>query len=140
MRKNTAGILAVAGFFCVSGIAFGEEPKSAAPAGEIPGKAAPRMVVVRDPQTGELRPPTAAELEALKPAAPAPKAAIKGQTATVEKLPSGRVRARLGLEYMRWSVVRKNPDGTLSYDCVQDAKVDAALKPSAPATRSAEEK
>ena len=113
------------------------EEQKAAPAPESAGKAAPQMIVVKDPQTGELRAPTAAEAAALKalPAAkPAPKAGVAGQKTTVEKLLSGRVRAKLGPEYMRYSVVTKNPDGSLSYDCVPESKVEGALK--APATKS----
>ncbi len=137
--KKSIGVFAVCWVMALASRGTAEEPRGAAPVGESAGKAAPRMIVVRDPQTGELRPPTAAEIEALKAAVPAPKAAVAGQATTVEKLLSGRVRARLGPEYMRYSVVRKNPDGTLSYDCVPGSKVDGALKAAAPAAKPAAE-
>jgi hypothetical protein len=141
--KTAAGVLMVSGCLFFSSAAFAEEPKEpkeqkeqkvAAPAGESAGKTAPRMIVVKDPETGQLRAPTAAEIEALKTAAPAPKLAVSGQATTVEKLLSGRVRATLGPEYMRYSVVRKNPDGSLSEECVTPANLDAAVY--APATKA----
>ena len=117
-----------------------EDPPGAAAVNPESGKAAPQMIVVKDPQTGELRAPTAAEIAALKAAAasqPAPKASVAGQTTTVEKLLSGRVRAKLGPEYMRYSVVRKNPDGSLAEVCVPAGKVEAALKAPATAVKKA---
>ncbi len=139
--KAAAGIVVVAGVLFLSPTAFAEEAKSTAPAVESAGKAAPRMVVVKDPQTGELRAPTAQEIEALKAVSPAPKLSVSGQATTVEKLLSGRVRAKLGPEYMRYSVVRRNPDGKLSEQCVPGSKLDGALNASAPAAKPvAEEK
>ncbi|MFI5180850.1 MAG: post-PEP-CTERM-1 domain-containing protein [Thermoanaerobaculia bacterium] len=137
--KATVGVLVVSGVLVLSSPAFGEEPKSTAPAAESAGKAAPRMIIVKDPVTGELRAPTAQEIEALRSASPTPKLSVGGQPTSVEKLLSGRVRARLGPEYMRFSVVRKNPDGTISTDCVPGSKVDGALSASAPAAKSAAE-
>ena len=97
------------------------------------------MIIVKDPVTGELRAPTAQEIEALRSASPTPKLSVGGQPTSVEKLLSGRVRARLGPEYMRFSVVRKNPDGTVSMDCVPGSKLDGALNASARTAKSAAE-
>jgi hypothetical protein len=140
--KSAVGIVVVSGVLFFSPAAFAEEPKGSAPPAESAGKAAPRMVVVKDPETGQLRAASAAEIEALKAASsasPSPKLAVSGKTTTVERLLSGRVRARLGPEYMRYSVVRKNPDGTLSSDCVPGSKVDGAVNASAPAAKPAAE-
>ncbi|MFI5180624.1 MAG: post-PEP-CTERM-1 domain-containing protein [Thermoanaerobaculia bacterium] len=146
MKRSATGIVVVAAALIASTGALAGDAKETAPAGdatkpaaptpESAGKTAPQMIVVKDPQTGELRAPTAAEVEALAAATPAPKLATSGATTTVEKLLSGRVRAKLGPEYMRYSVVRKNPDGTLSFDCVPESKVDGALKASAPAAKA----
>jgi hypothetical protein len=142
--KAAIGIVVVSGVLAFSPAAFGEEPKAAAPPAGSAGKTAPAMIVVADPDTGQLRAATAAEIEALKaasPATPAAKAAVSGKTTVVERFASGRVRAKLGPEFMRYSVVRVNPDGTLASDCVPEAKVDAAMKASAPAAKiAAEEK
>ena len=135
--KSAVGIVVVSGVLVFLSPAFAEEPKGAAPPAESAGKAAPRMIVVKDPETGQLRAATAAEIEALKASAPAPKLAVSGEATTVERLPSGRVRARLGPEYMRYSVVRKNPDGSLSSDCVPGSKVEEAVKAPAQTARPA---
>jgi hypothetical protein len=137
--KSAVGIVVVSWVLLLSSPTFAEEPKGAAPPAESAGKAAPRMVVVKDPETGQLRAATAAEIEALRASAPAAKFAVSGEPTTVEKLLSGRVRARLGPEYMRYSVVRKNADGTLSSDCVPGSKVDGAVNASAPAAKPAAE-
>ncbi|MEH6436213.1 post-PEP-CTERM-1 domain-containing protein [Massilia sp. DD77] len=47
----------------------------AAPQAEHQAAGQEGMIVVRDPQTGQMRPPTAAELQALQRAAPAPRLA-----------------------------------------------------------------
>ena len=139
--KSGVGIAAVSGFLFLSSPALAEEPKdpkdpkATAPAAEGAGKAAPRMIVVRDPDTGLLRAATAKEIEALRAAGIKPGLAKSAPATTVETLPSGRVRAQLGPEYFRYSVVRRNPDGTLSEECVPAAKLDAAV--SAPTTKPA---
>jgi hypothetical protein len=88
------------------------------------------MVVAIDPETGELRAPTPEELQALSTDARR-LLARTGEPTTVETLPNGTKRVRLGPEYHRWSVVRVNPDGTLSFDCVPMTGVSPA--PPAPA-------
>ncbi|HQR67650.1 MAG TPA: hypothetical protein PLB02_09665, partial [Thermoanaerobaculia bacterium] len=50
----------------------------------------------------------------------------------VETLSDGRVRARLGPEYFRFSVARVNPDGTLSSECVAGGKAATAAQTAAP--------
>jgi len=138
--RSGFGILAVTGALLMSSPVRAADEKSAAPvddkqkvAAESPsGPGAAHLMVARDPVTGELRAPTAAEREALK--AIAKKALSRvGEPTLVETLPDGRVRARLGPEHARFSVVRRNPDGTLSSDCVAAGKVDAAASAAVPA-------
>lgn len=137
--KSAVGVVVFSGVLILSSAAFAEEPKAPQPAAESAGKAAPRMVVVKDPETGQLRAPTSKELEALRKASPKQAFATAGEPTSVEKLASGRVRARLGPEYLRYSVVRKNPDGTFSSDCVPASKVDGVLHASPPAAKNAAE-
>ena len=148
--RTVVGVVVVSGFLFFSSAVFADELKDSkdpkdskptAPAAENAGKTAPRMIVVRDPDTGRLRAATAKEIEALRAAGAGlkPAFATGARTTTVETLPSGRKRAQLGPEYFRYSVVRKNADGTLSEECVPASKVDEALKAPAPAAKPAAE-
>ncbi|HQR47034.1 MAG TPA: hypothetical protein PK598_13610, partial [Thermoanaerobaculia bacterium] len=64
--RSAVGVAALlaALFFPVAGLADDEKPK-AAPESPAP-RVAPRIVVAVDPETGELRAPTAAEREGLQ--------------------------------------------------------------------------
>lgn len=144
--KTVIAVVVASGSMFLASIAFAEElrdpkePKVRAPQAETAGRTAPQMIVVRDPDTGQLRAPTAKEIEALSAARVKPAlatAATATPSTTVETLPSGRIRAQLGPEYFRYSVVRKNPDGSLSSDCVPASKVDEAVNASAPAAKPA---
>lgn len=144
--KAAVGVVVVSGSLFLSSAAFAEEPKdpkepkepkASAPAAESAGKAAPRMIVVKDPDTGQLRAATAKEIEALRAASIKPALATAAPATTVETLPSGRKRALLGPEYSRYSVVRKNPDGSLSSDCVPGSKLDEAVSAPASTTKPA---
>ncbi len=74
-----------------------------------------------DPKTKQIRPPTAEEsralLEGLRNLAGRP----PGQV-TIYQLPNGMLAARLPEEFMDAMVVRRNPDGTLSAECVKGMK------------------
>jgi len=109
-------------------------PAAPAPKAAKPAPAAPRMVVAIDPATGELRAPTPEELRALM-AGSRQALAGEGEVTTVETLPDGRKRARLGPEYFRWSVVRVNADGSLTFDCLPMKGISIA-----PATPAAPER
>jgi len=61
--------------------------------------------------------------------------AREGEGTVVETLPDGRKRARLGPEYFRWSVVKVNADGSLTFDCLPMKGIA-----NAPATPAAPEK
>lgn len=77
------------------------------------------LTVVRDPQTGKLRAPTPAEQRALRPP-PAPEktmAPVQKPTSTVR--PDGTRAINLGERGLVYSVVKRNPDGSLSGHCVK---------------------
>jgi hypothetical protein len=97
--------------------AFAAQP--AAPAQE-------GMVVVRDPQTGQMRAPTAAEIQALRQAAPA-----AAQAAAAPKMvvgPDGRRHVQLGESAMVYSVATRDSEGKLSRHCFKgEAAAQAAL-------------
>lgn len=78
------------------------------------------MIVVRDPQTGQLRAPTAAESRAL---APPPSASMRASQAqpTVVTHPGGSRQVRLGERGLVYSVVTRGPDGKLAEQCVHGA-------------------
>lgn len=77
------------------------------------------MVVVRDPQTGQLRAPTAAEMRALAPPASASMRA-QSQPALVTH-PNGARQVRLGERGLVYSIVTRDADGKLHDQCVQGA-------------------
>jgi hypothetical protein len=89
------------------------------------------MVVVRDPQTGKMRAPTADELKALRARTPS-SAAAKAFTAQPQTLAGRRPGARgvrLGEKNMVYEVVTRGADGKLSSECVQgEAAAAEALK------------
>ena len=114
----------------------GKASPAATPASKAakPASAAPRMVVAIDPATGELRAPTPEGLRALMAGSGGALLQAGGPT-TVETLPDGRKRARLGPEFFRWSVVKVNADGSLTFDCIPIKGVSTA-----PATPAAPER
>ena len=86
------------------------------------------MQIVKDPVTGQLRAPTAEEFQAMqeqeakekasKPAAAAAAPMVERRAA------NGAVGFQLGDEFMTYSVVKRNADGTMTTHCVTGA--DAA--------------
>jgi len=79
------------------------------------------MAVVRDPQTGQLRAPTGAELRAMleanRNARQAQPQAAPAQAPT--RRPDGVRAATLGERGMVYSVVRRGPDGSLKRQCIE---------------------
>jgi hypothetical protein len=76
------------------------------------------MVVVRDPQTGQLRAPTADELKELRARTPATAGlAAPRPPATVSRRDGSR-GLRLGEQGMVYDVVTRGPDGKLTSECV----------------------
>ncbi len=148
--RSLPGVLALAGALLLAPRAFaadesgaggakaakGAKAADAAKEKTPSGLVAPRLIVVRDPITGQLRAPTAEERRALLGSARQSLAAAVPQT-WVEEYPDGRKVAHLGPEFLQWSVVRRRADGTLVYECVPEHRLPQALAP-APAPAPAE--
>jgi hypothetical protein len=96
-------------------------PPAAATAG------ASSLTVARDPVTGALRPLTAEEAHELLGRRPL--VALEPQVVT---LPNGTKMMHLGPDQAVYSVVRKNPDGTLTSACVHGAAEAEAFVGAAP--------
>jgi hypothetical protein len=96
-----------------------KEPAKRAPAmaaAKPAAAAGSSLTVARDPVTGALRPLTAEEARLLLGRRPL--VTVAPQVVT---LPDGTRMMRLGPEHASLSVARKNPDGTLSSECVHGA-------------------
>ena len=82
------------------------------------------MTVVKDPDTGLLRAPTADEFKALQAQSIRENA---GKAAQVQEAPvairraDGATRLTLGENHMSYAVVTRNADGTLTEQCVTGA-------------------
>jgi hypothetical protein len=74
------------------------------------------MVVVRDPQTGALRAPTAAESAALLGTSAQQRKEPPQHVATVG--PGGGRKVQLGRSALVYSVAKRSPDGALAEQCV----------------------
>lgn len=99
-----------------------------AAAQEQSGAAQSGMVVVRDPQTGELRAPTAAESRALAPQGPSAGISAKAAAPVAVTHPGGARQVRLGERSLVYSVVTRGPDGKLAEQCVHgEAAADKAV-------------
>ncbi len=88
---------------------------------------------VRDPITGEMRGPNAAEAAAFQKAEAqlrlgSGKAAAKGPVEI--RYPDGTVETKLGEDTMMYSVVRANEDGTLNMQCLPAQQAKAFVKSS----------
>ena len=99
--------------------------------------AADAMRVVRDPQTGELRGPTAAEAEAFQKAeaqmraAPTGKPPLKRTLAGKEIIhANGTVEMPLGEDSMMYSVATVSTDGVLRMDCLPAKQAQSLIKSS----------
>lgn len=98
--------------------------------------AAEAMRVVRDPQTGELRGPTAAEAAAFAKAEAQLRAAKSGKAATATAAPQeithpdGSIETPLGEDTMLSSVVTLEADGTMRMHCLPARQAAALVKQS----------
>jgi len=93
--------------------------------------AADAMRVVRDPVTGEMRGPTAAEVAAFEKAEAQIRAGSRRtqvQQPTEICHPDGSVEMKLGEDTMMYSVVSSAADGTLSFDCLPAAEAKEFVK------------
>jgi hypothetical protein len=88
------------------------------------------MRVIRDPKTGELRGPNAAEAAAYEKA----QAQLRAQRGKTDgppaeiKHPDGSVEFKLGEEHMMSSVAVLGADGSLSYACLPAKEADKLVK------------
>jgi hypothetical protein len=82
------------------------------------------MVVVRDATTGQLRAPTAAELQALNaqrltaPATGPLSGMPAGTRPIVTTGPDGTMRANVGRDSLMYAVIQRDADGKLHSQCV----------------------
>lgn len=106
-------------------------PPTSATAGSA-AATAPARRVVRDPQTGELRAPTAAEAQAMQAQAVSTARSRWPATTTVRQHPTGMRSAVVGSEHLVTLQAQRRPDGSL-----QVRHSDPALDPAAPAAPSA---
>ncbi len=93
--------------------------------------AADAMRVVRDPLTGEMRSPNAAETAAFEKA----EAQIRlrsGKPAVQQPVeirhPDGTIETKLGDDTMMYSVVSAAADGTLTFDCLPAKEAQKFVK------------
>ena len=114
-----------------------EQSGTTQPAAAQSGTAQSGMVVVRDPQTGELRAPTAAESRALAPQGPSAGISAKAAAPAAVTHPGGARQVRLGERSLVYSVVTRGPDGKLAEQCVHG---EAAADKAAHAPASAQQK
>lgn len=79
------------------------------------------MIAVKDPQTGQLRPPTPNEAKALQQAAASLQPVRPAKPATVKR-PDGTLQRHLGDAGQTYSVLSRTPDGKLAIECVNGDK------------------
>lgn len=95
------------------------EPKPPVKRAETAGQGSVR--VYKDPITGELRAPTAAERQSQGQSLQTP-GPIGGEPPQIIRNPDGSRTAILGPAQMSYSVMKKNSDGTITMDCVTGEK------------------
>ncbi len=97
----------------------------------------PGMTVVRDPESGQLRAPTPAELRELQGPEMARRTMAPSQRAQPTIRPDGTRGVVLGERGMVYSVVTRGQDGKLHQQCVQGE--DAAAHAADPAATPSKE-
>ena len=95
------------------------------------------MVAVRDPQSGQLRAPTPAEMKALAPAPAATLRATVPLSRLVVQNPDGSRKLHLGERGMVYSLATRGADGQLDQHCVE-GEAAAARALAAPVPRQPE--
>jgi len=121
-------IKSVASGFALAGAAAMPALADTEPATAAPSSAVSSQIVVRDAATGRLRAPTAEEARELQPRADAVRDAASART-----LPrvhaSGARGARLSDAFMNYSVMVRQPDGSLVEQCFGSREeAESALK------------
>lgn len=132
---RTRFVVVMACALALAVVAAATEPK--APGAQPPdtpqatAQAAPRVVIVRDAQTGMLRPATAQEVQTM--AGQIDALLGRGQTATRQvTLADGSKATVLTGNFVHGTVARRNADGTIEIGCFDDpdpAKAFLSLVP-----------
>lgn len=148
-KKTPASIEAAPGQFCLT-TALAVALLVASPS--LHAADAPGMRVFKDPETGVLRAPTAEEAKALEDkeardnakksrAAPGSSARtssspqLRSSDPVITRSSNGAVGARVGEQFMSYSVMKRNADGTSSMVCVTGDDVAEALVNAPPSAR-----
>lgn len=86
----------------------------------------PGMIAVRDAETGQLRAPTPAEAQALRPQSQAQSQARTAPPATLLRKGDGSRKAVLGSDHQVYAVIERDADGQTHEACVTGAAAAAA--------------
>jgi len=126
-------------WFLLSGVIFALAFAIVASTAFPPMAVADGMKVFIDPETGKLREPTREEIQTLKAQPPASRATPeKGMPKTPQITgPGGGVGMRLDERYMVHSVAKKNPDGSVSMECITGSEKAAKAVSKEPAVAPA---
>jgi len=123
VKKLTLILACGAGFLCAQETKSVPETKPAVK--KTPAASQNGLMVSKDPVTGELRAPTAAESQALTNQ-PQSLLSVDAPVQIIQN-PNGSLTAILGPAQMTYSVVKKGPDGTITMECVSGEKKAAAF-------------
>ena len=131
---RTRFVVVMACALALAVVATAADPKGPAAPSDAPqasAQAAPRVVIVRDAQTGTLRPATALEIQTM--AGQIDALLGRGQTATHQvTLADGSKATVLTGNFVHGTVARRNADGTIEIGCFDDpdpAKAFLSLVP-----------
>ena len=131
---RTRFVVVMACALALAVVATAADPKGPAAPSDAPqasAQAAPRVVIVRDAQTGTLRPATALEIQTM--AGQIDALLGRGQTATRQvTLADGSEATVLTGNFVHGTVARRNADGTIEIGCFDDpdpAKAFLSLVP-----------
>lgn len=131
MSKHTTYMAACLGAFAAAALSL---PLAASAAGQE------GMIAVRDPQTGQLRAPTAAELATLRAQGAAmQQPALKTAPAAVVRRADGTLQKQLGEDAMVYTVVTRDAAGKLQRHCVEGEDAANAATLEAPAASNHKE-
>lgn len=138
IHNRLCTIVIGAGMFFAAALAISQAGSDDAKKGRpeaTPAATAQGARVFIDPATGKIREPEPEEVQALTPAAPTGAQATAAQAARRRAAaeapisgPGGTVGMKLDDSFMVYSVATKNPDGSVSFECVTGpAKAAQAL-------------
>jgi len=126
---RTRFVVVMACALALAVVATAADPKGPAAPSDAPqasAQAAPRVVIVRDAQTGTLRPATALEIQTM--AGQIDALLGRGQTATHQvTLADGSKATVLTGNFVHGTVARRNADGTIEIGCFDDPDPAKAL-------------